>query len=226
MGIKYGNEVLNIGYSQGGAVSMDIQRYAEACNIHITKTMAGGGPYDLLGTYDYVIANKTTSYPVEIPLFVVGMNYAYNLNLDYSKIFKEPLLSNYSDWLNSKKYTTKEICNLMGSNDLTDLVEQEFLDTTNIQSSTFRNTLRINSTTNGWVSKAQNPVILFHSTDDNIVPVLNAYEMKSKLEHDGYDETNLTTIIKSMGAHGKTGVYFDLYCYCLIQGITLPSSLF
>lgn len=223
-GINCNSEVYNIGYSQGGGVSMDVQRFAEASNVKLTKTMAGGGPYDLVGTYDEIIKQQKTNLPVEIPLFVVGMNYAYNFGFDYSKIFKEPLLSNYDEWLNSKTYNTNEISTKIGTQMISDIVQSDFLDSSNKQNIQFRNAMLLSSTTTGWTSKVLNPILIFHSTDDEVVPVLNANEMKAKLQSDGYTDANLTAVIKSMGTHSNTGGLFNIYCYCVISGLNIPIS--
>ena len=203
---------------------MDVQRFAEASNVKLTKTMAGGGPYDLVGTYDEIIKQQKTNLPVEIPLFVIGMNYAYNFGFDYSKIFKEPLLSNYGEWLNSKTYNTTEISTKIGTKIISDIVQPDFLDFSNKQNIQFRKAMQLSSTTTGWTSKVLNPILIFHSTDDEVVPVLNANEMKAKLQSDGYTDANLTTVIKSMGTHGTTGGLFNIYCYCLISGLNIPIS--
>lgn len=212
-GFSIGDNVFNIGYSQGGAVAMAVQRYSEENNIDITMTFAGAGPYDIDSTYKYQVRNDFTSYPVEIPLLVTGMNYAYNLKLDFTKIFKQPLLSNYEEWIYTKNYTASKINSLIGTNTISEILQPAFLDTTNTDNIKFRQAMKDNSLVSGWVSKVRNPIYLFHSKTDDIVPTFNSEELYNKLKSDGYTDKNLTLYEPTSGSHGNSGISFYLICY-------------
>lgn len=219
-GITDGNADYNIGYSQGGAVAIAVEKYAEQYypnTIRFKTTFAGGGPYDVYDTYQDIIRSGTTSYPVEIPLMVVGMNSAYNMNLDYSKVFKEPLLSKYEKWVMSKSYTTTYINAAMGTDSISRLLQPAFLDSTDTQNILFTEALKKNSLNRGWTFTGTSPILLFHSTNDVVVPPLNVDKMYEKLRSDGYTDTNLTLIKAPMGAHTQAGIYFFVKCYSLIE---------
>jgi pimeloyl-ACP methyl ester carboxylesterase len=101
------DDIYIVGYSQGGAAALAIQKVAEeryALEIPVNKVIAGGGPYDLTGIFDDVKA--TSAEPsAYIPMTIIGLDYGDNLGLDYTKVFKDPLLSNFREWINSKKYS-------------------------------------------------------------------------------------------------------------------------
>jgi dienelactone hydrolase len=211
--IDTAGKVYNIGYSQGGAVAMAVQRRAEAEGMTIDKTYAGAGPYDVDGTYTYMEKHDDTGIPAVVPLMLIGMNYAYKLNLDLPKIFKEPLASNYADWVNSKNYTVTEINHKIGTSRLSNMLQPEFLDSTSAANISFRKMLKANSLISGWTAKAKTPIYLFHSTEDDIVPTLNTYEMEKKLRADGYTDKNLTVETLPWGTHSTALLAFYLKCY-------------
>ncbi len=119
----------SMGYSQGGAVALAVQRHIEQHNLsdelHFRGTLCGDGPYDLIATLRYYMEDNGTSYdvttdhragqatlPVVLPMILKGM------------IDSEPAMTNYQitdyltedflatgilNWLNSKTVTNKQI---------------------------------------------------------------------------------------------------------------------
>lgn len=129
--LKDGWRSFSIGYSQGGAVALAVQRHIEQNNLsdqlHFRGTLCGDGPYDLIATMRYYIDDNGTSYgattahrenqvtlPVVLPMIMNGM------------IISNPAMSNHTltdyfaqsfldtgviDWLNSKTMSTDDINN-------------------------------------------------------------------------------------------------------------------
>ena len=119
----------SMGYSQGGAVALAVQRHIEQHNLsdelHFRGTLCGDGPYDLIATLRYYMEDNGTSYdvttdhragqatlPVVLPMILKGM------------IDSDPAMANYQitdyltqnflatgilNWLNSKTVTNKQI---------------------------------------------------------------------------------------------------------------------
>ena len=119
----------SIGFSQGGAVALAVQRYIEqqdlSDELRFRGTLCGDGPYDLIATLRYYMEDNGTSYgvttdhragqatlPIVLPMILKGM------------IDSEPVMANYQlsdylvadflatgiqDWLNSKTVTNKQI---------------------------------------------------------------------------------------------------------------------
>lgn len=178
---KLSHKITVIGYSQGGQASLSFLRFVETEPLYqdafvIDQVFAGGGAYDLIKSYDTFVAKDYSSQPVTIPLLVLGLNYGDSLSLDLSKMFAEPLLSHYNDWIISKNYTTDEVTAMMGETKLTKIMAAEAFDTLNPNTIKFRESLRHNSLIikgklNGWAPKAK--ITLCHATEDTIVPYEN-----------------------------------------------------
>ena len=119
----------SMGYSQGGAVALAVQRHIEqhdlSDTLHFRGSLCGDGPYDLIATLRYYMEDNGTSYdvttdhragqatlPVVLPMILKGM------------IDSDPAMANYQitdyltqnflatgilEWLNSKTVTNKQI---------------------------------------------------------------------------------------------------------------------
>jgi len=121
----------SLGYSQGGAVALAVQRYIEENNLgdqlHFRGTICGDGPYDLLATLSYYIDDNGTSYdvntihredqvtlPAVLPMILNGMlasnpaMASHTLSDYFSQSFLD---TGIMDWLNSKNMSSDDINN-------------------------------------------------------------------------------------------------------------------
>ena len=116
-GYSYPIDVAVAGYSQGGAVALGVTRMLEELDSIwiVRKLYAGAGPYDPAGTYLYSMERNEMGIPAAIPLIVMGLSDAYDLEFELEDFFLDPLLSNYEEWILSKEYTVGDINYLMGS---------------------------------------------------------------------------------------------------------------
>ena len=119
----------SIGYSQGGAVALAVQRYIEQNNLsdklHFRGTLCGDGPYDLIATVRYYLDDNGTSYgmttdhredqvtlPIVLPMIMNGMivgnsTMARHTLGDY---FAQSFLdTGVMDWLNTKTMSNDDI---------------------------------------------------------------------------------------------------------------------
>ena len=173
-----------MGYSQGGATTMAVQRLLEteySTKYTIRRNFAGAGPYDIAATYDESIAMDKTGIPCAIPMIIIGMNVGENLGLDYSVYFQKDLLKNYEEWIFSKKYTTMELKKLMGVTQLSKLMTDIAMQKRDANTIKLYNAMLHNSILTGWVPEA--PVYMFHSQDDDTVPFLNSQHMKDRFKY-------------------------------------------
>ena len=182
---KAGNVRFNYGYSQGGFNAMANLRYLSAhpeLDLHFTKTFAGGGPYDVRGTWESYL---TGAYPDAIsfvPVTLVSMNESQQMGLDYAALFKEPLLSNWQEWILSKKYTMVSIDIRIGKVAISDILTDDMAAGRGSTSAAVMATCDRYSLTSGWKPAAGSRIYLYHSGDDNLVPYLNYTRMRSYLE--------------------------------------------
>lgn len=183
------DSVILVGYSQGGATTMHVQRLMEndpkyEGKFKIKKNYAGSGPYNIAKTYDYSIKRDVTGIPSAVPMIIQGMSIGMEKPLDMDYFFKEPLRSNYDEWLNSKKYTVLQINTLIGSNRLSEILTPNAQDRTKAETARFYRELLLNSIPDNFIPEA--PVYMFHSEDDTTVPFVNSQVLQKQFR--GYDQ--------------------------------------
>ena len=167
-------EVYLVGYSQGGSTTLAVMNQLQkkhSEDIPIKKVYAGGGPYDLAATFDVSMETGLTGIPCAIPMIVQGVNEGERLGLDMEDFFKEKLLRNYNEWINSKSYTVKQINQKIDSRDLHDIMTDEGRDKTSKETARLYKALLDNSV---LCFRPSAPIYLFHSRDDQTVPFVNA----------------------------------------------------
>ncbi len=189
------DDIYLIGYSQGAAVTLGLQKLIEQENLYsLQKVFAGAGPYCPSATYDYCVRENNMGIPCAIPMLVQGMNIGEQLGLNMADFFAEPLLSNYDDWINSKKYTMVEINRLIGRKPLDEIITASGLDKTQEATNKFYQALQRNDIID-WTPKT--PLYLFHSTEDDMVPFLN-----SELLQTSFEKQNLVHVSYDFGEYG------------------------
>ncbi|MBO6168368.1 MAG: alpha/beta hydrolase [Bacteroidales bacterium] len=175
-------EVILFGYSQGGSTTMAVMEMLQrehADVFPIKKTYAGGGPYDLAATFDFSMAEDKTGIPCAIPMIVQGVSEGEMLGLKMEDFFKPNLLANYDEWINSKKYTVKEINQLINSRSLHEIMTDEGRDKTSASTARLYKAMMVNSVLN---FRPTSPVYMFHSLDDTTVPFINASRAEEYLK--------------------------------------------
>lgn len=214
------DEIILFGYSQGGACTMHVLRmletYPEYANeFKIKQVYAGAGPYDVARTYDFCVKQDETGIPCAVPMIIQGMSLGMSPKLDMAYFFKEPLLSNYEDWLNSKKYTTNEINQKIGSNYLHDILTENAMDRDKEETARFYQELLKNSVPDDFKPKA--PLHMFHSMDDQTVPFVNSQLLQRQFRSlsdagdittGGQDPVNVSYDFGHYGSHMRGAVVF------------------
>lgn len=209
-----------VGYSEGGYAALSSLRYIEENHsswLDVKEVFAGAGAYDLPTTYKTFIETKYSSQAATIPMIMIGLDYGDSLKLDYTKLFKGPLLENYKEWILSKKYTTDEMSKKIGSTNLTDFLAPEVFDPENVNTKKLLASLVKNEMTQ-WTPKCK--VTLVHGNKDSIVPYINSIKARDSFASRGCD-VNLVTV------EGKDHIEAgsDFYTLCMLKLImTSPSS--
>lgn len=118
-----------IGYSQGGAVTLAVQRLIEeqglAESLHFCGSICGDGPYDLIETMRYYFEDDGTSYgaetehrkgistyPVVVPMIIKGMCATHPAMTSYrieDYLSQQLIDTDVLSWIDSKEYTTSEM---------------------------------------------------------------------------------------------------------------------
>lgn len=201
-------EVILAGYSQGGATTvgvMDMIQDDYSNEFPIKKVYAGGGPYDLAATYDISMEWDQTGIPCAIPMIVQGINAGENLGLDMSAFFQPKLLENYNEWINSKKYTVKEINTMIGASSLHEIMTEEGRDKHSWETALLYQALLSNSVLR-FTPRA--PMYIFHSTQDKTVPFVNALKAE-----EWFKGQNVHYDFGEYGKHGMGAVRFIINVY-------------
>lgn len=201
-------EVILAGYSQGGATTvgvMDMIQDDYSNEFPIKKVYAGGGPYDLAATYDISMEWDQTGIPCAIPMIVQGINAGENLGLDMSAFFQPKLLENYNEWINSKKYTVKEINTMIGASSLHEIMTEEGRNKHSWETALLYQALLSNSVLR-FTPRA--PMYIFHSTQDKTVPFVNALKAE-----EWFKGMNVHYDFGEYGKHGMGAVRFIINVY-------------
>ena len=127
--IKTNWRSFGLGFSQGGAVTLAVQRYIEqhqlSDELHFRGSICGDGPYDLIATLRYYMDDDGSSYgqstphqkgtstmPMVIPMIIEGMLISHpdmkGHQLD-DYLSQQFLDTGIIDWLKSKDYTIGNI---------------------------------------------------------------------------------------------------------------------
>lgn len=200
------DDIILLGYSQGGATTMAVERLIETefPEIRIRRVYAGGGPYDAKATYDRFVETNEASYPVAVPLVVQGMiagNPAINVKLE--DILHPRIFDHLDEWINSKKYSTAMINKAIGSYVTSDLLSEKGMDRTSPEVRELYKELSTNSIVNySWEPQAS--VYMMHSMEDETVPFeSNAIRAKSK-----WANANIQYNFGNYGSHVNTCLRF------------------
>lgn len=202
---SYYKPLILVGYSQGGAATLALQKKLEeeySEQFPISKVFAGAGPYDLKATFDFYINNTTTDIPCTIPMLLLGMNYAYNLNLDYNDFFQPLLMEKYPLLIESKTKMMNEVNADLGM-DIDSLIKPAIRNINEYPMSVLYNAIKKNSITK-WLPQSR--LYLFHSTEDNMVPFFNSKNIKS--EFDGRNIECVEYDFAPYGNHMRAAVFF------------------
>lgn len=182
-GYLFPPEIMLVGYSQGAAVTLAMQKRLEeeyADRFPIRRVHVGAGPYDLAKTYDFYVSQPKTNIPCSLPMLILGMAYGEHLPLKREDYF-QPVMMERCPWLiESKRWTLFEVNDKL-EKDISTLLTPLIFQKRKYPTSLLYAAMKKNSILD-WTPKA--PLFMFHSTEDDMVPFLNsahlAYQFTSK----------------------------------------------
>ena len=175
----------SFGYSQGGFNSMANLKYVAAhpeLGISFEKVMCGGSPFDVELTWNAYTEGTFRNVISFVPLTVVSINESQELGLGYDQLFQGSLLDHYAEWILSKNYTLSEINDRIGTDNLSDILNADFLAGNGTAYERILEVCRRYSLTSGWTPPSGTKIILYHSNQDDTVPYANFTAMKTYLD--------------------------------------------
>ena len=188
------NELLNIGYSQGGQTAMAVVKLLteEHPDIRITRTLAGGGPYDMVATYQNFVTTRKDDMPSTIIGVLLAFNEFYKLGNPRSSMFLEPTLSHIDEWVLSKQYGSLEIDDKVGTSDLEQVITAPLFDLDSDISRGLTAALDKEDLCKGWTPRKDEDILLIHHKNDGIVPVVNAEHLYTFLKEQGVEKVEMS----------------------------------
>ena len=183
------DKLYSFGYSQGGFNSMANLKFVSQhpeLEIGFEKVFCGGSPFDVLATWNAYIGGTFNNSLAFVPMTLVSINETHKLGLDYARLFKGTLLSNYQDWILSKKYTTNQISDFLDGQGISDILHEDMIAGTGDAYDAVREVCESYSLTGGWTPSPDSFIVLFHSKADDTVPIDNLQPMIDFLESNGF----------------------------------------
>ncbi len=174
------------GYSLGGGGALSLAKYYHRHperGVKVKELFIGGGAYDPLSIMESQFASCYSEQAV-LPNVICSWNHYEDLQLDFSKIFKGKLHSNYAEWCYGQ-YSLDELTERLGTN-LRDYFTDAFLkkeDSPEFQ-------LLLEVCRKRKISGDWNPgckVHIFHGEDDGLVPIVCSDRMYDELRGMGVD---------------------------------------
>ncbi|MFA7200553.1 MAG: hypothetical protein WC098_03965 [Bacteroidales bacterium] len=177
------NRSIILGYSQGGPAALSAAKYymENPIGIQVDMVYTGGGAYDGMEALKALARTEKSDY-LAIPWIPISMNYYYQLNLDFSKIFtngmENPIDSpdpleggdGYAYWFNGAHRSGRlrnrwgtDIRNYMHPDFFSEQPKGEFLK--------LQECLHENSIAQNWTPDPLLNIYLLHSSEDTFVPV-------------------------------------------------------
>ncbi len=199
-----------MGYSQGGATTMAVEHlieteYSDSGRLNYIKlhrVYAGGGPYDVKATYERFVTTDIAGYPVAVPLVLQGMIVGNKLNIAMNDLMQDWLYNKMDEWINSKRFTSAQINQLINTKVTHDILTEEGMNQTSDKVAELYKAMTQNSITSyNWTPGSS--VYIMHSIDDETVPFTNASNAKSR-----WKDANITYNFGHYGGHVKTCLRF------------------
>ena len=164
--------------------------------VTVRKTFCVGSPFDVPLTLDTYLGGEFAGDVAFLPLLLVSINESQQLNIPYDHLFKGELLANWQSWILSKDNKFSKIGDLIGTDDLSEVLADGFLARTGPDYEAILNTCRRYSLTSGWMPPpaTTTKIFFYHSENDDVVPFGNFTSMQAFLDEtipNGYESESV-----------------------------------
>lgn len=197
--IPFDDELFLAGYSEGGYVTMAVQKELNSVpehNINVTASAPGAGPYDLELSMEISIENNSYISPSLFSFGIIAFN-EYYLNYPLTDIFEEPYASRLPEIYNSNLSIEEADAKLVRNIDklfIPDFINQFKTD----QNAPLRKLTRGNSVYD-W--KPVIPTRIWQGRIDDIVPVEIAEKTYDVFIENGVDPNKVELVIADDAGH-------------------------
>ena len=217
--VEKGDDFVIAGYSEGAQTTMGVLREISERHpeIKVKRAFAGDGPYDINSMYG-TIAKGYTEMPSTVCNLLYAYNYFFRLGYDIHDFLKDPVATHFDEWFLSKQNKRKALDEeLIKTQKTSDICTDAVLDVNSAMSRQFKAAFNADALTSGWTPRSDFDVMLFHDTEDDVVPVESFYAMSKFLKDNGikteeFVDEYSTELTKELGVsnHEVSAVSFFL----------------
>ena len=155
-------------------------------------------------------------------------NQLANLGYTYDQMFKEPYNEKFPDWFWSGKYTTSAIMDSLEGKTLSEIIQENFLNTYSEEFNTLRDIANKYSLANDWTPDFSQKYYVMHLVRDNTVPVSSGRAFLRFLNNYTYEGTSEKPFVKSIVPERtklQTNFVIPDYHHTIVGGITFYLNL-
>ena len=186
-GYTWEDKLANVGFSQGGQTAMHVQKLVDSSTVygtkvHVTKTFAGGGCYDMNTTIEESLKWNPPLTAEVIWLGIATFNILSNFGYDMNEFFKDGVPINKIIYDKDYHFGDSNYWNYMGvwSNSLTSTM----LDPNSALRQDVQN--RVSSFNCNFTPKSTSKIVMFAATNDDVVPTENSNKLYTYFTNHGY----------------------------------------
>ena len=226
--IPQGKFLFNIGYSQGGTVSMFAAKLTDTeekyKGIRFDKTFSGGGPLDFEKIYTTYVQRDACDDLSDVALMLISANENYDLGIDYKDMFKEPLASRAKEFFKSKRESVFFDMTTSSLDSISKILTPEFMDLESEAAMKFRTKMREISITEGWEPDTTKLYYIEHSRHDNYVPIQSVRGIIPWMREKGFNPSivpgksslQTNTVVFKLNHH-QSGIVWIIQTMAAIQ---------
>lgn len=148
--------------------------------VKVSQIWIAGGAYNPLAVLDHQLASLYTDY-VFLPSSLYSLNYYDGLGLDFSKVFKGELASNYELWC-SGNTNLFDLSDKLGS-DISQYLNLDFFSPDNPDYLRLRQSAAKLAVPNDWIPTCT--IHIYHGSNDTYVPIESTNELVAYLRSVG-----------------------------------------
>ena len=213
---EFNDDLILVGYSEGGYVTMAAHMMIENENINEFNLLASfpmAGPYDLSGSMvDVMLSYEPYDAPFYLPYVLVPYISYYELGTldeyflpEYASIF---------EYLFDGNYSSSYINSLLPDIPIEVMLPEVVNDFANNPDHHLRLYLEDNDL---WNWSPQNDIHLFHGIADELIPYNNSQLAYDTFINNGSENVSLYLLPEEYGGHGENAVYCLLSAYQICE---------
>ena len=173
--IPQGKYLFNVGFSQGGTVSMFAAKLTDTekkyKDIRFDKTFSGGGPLDFEKIYSAYVERDACEDLADVVMMLISVNENYHLGIDYKDMFLEPVASKALDYFKTKDKSVIGEVGVLSMDSIHQVLTPTFMNLESEPAQKLLAKLKEISLTTGWEPDTTKNYYIEHSRHDNYVPI-------------------------------------------------------